>query len=486
MIERVPSARSEYFDRLLFVKVRSEAATAPAAKKAGTILPASLGMVVAPGALPMPGALARMHRTGLVRRLTPVGRAAVAKGKAVKSFAMPAAFIGTKSEERGARLTAGVSLVEMEHASDVRTAQDELANDPSVEFVSRVPIRYFLARAPRRRAKASLTAAKAAPASGSPWNLRKIRWREARALPHFKDADKVKVAVLDTGVDGKHPDLAGRVAAYHWQHPDTPSVSGPNDIVGHGTHVSGTIAAAINNGLGINGICRCKLSVWKIFSDETIYDEWSDIFTYVVEPVMYIRALADCLDEGVDVINLSIGGPGKPDAQELQLFNALMANGTTIVAAMGNEREDGSPTSYPAAIPGVVAVGATSIDDSVANFSNRGDHISVCAPGKAIWSTLPTYPGQDGFEAAHDGGGPPKEGKPLRRETDYDSWSGTSMATPHVTAAAALAIAKSGVHDSDKTKTLLEKKAARVPGMSGKPFHPDYGHGRLDLYALLR
>jgi subtilisin family serine protease len=155
------------------------------------------------------------------------------------------------------------------------------------------------------------------------------------------------------------------------------------------------------------------------------------------------------------------------------------------VAAMGNERQVGSPTSYPAAIPGVIAVGATSLNDQVANFSNRGNHISLCAPGVAIWSTLPTYPGQFGFEAVLGPGGLPIEGKPLRRDADYDAWDGTSMASPHVAAAAALLVANRGKRNAAAVRAQLMKTADQVAGMNNRDFHPDYGAGRLNLLRLL-
>src|SRR5262249_11522162 len=151
-----------------------------------------------------------------------------------------------------------------------------------------------------------------------------------------------------------------------------------------------------------------------------------------------------------------------------------------VIAAMGNERRQGSPTSYPAAIPGVIAVGATSLDDTVANFSNRGNHISLSAPGVAIWSTLPTYPGQLGFEAVPGPAGQPIEGKPMSRETDYAAWDGTSMATPHVTSSTALLLANKGKMSPADARTQLMTSADRVAAMSAD-FDADYGAGRLNL-----
>jgi subtilisin family serine protease len=187
----------------------------------------------------------------------------------------------------------------------------------------------------------------------------------------------------------------------------------------------------------------------------------------------------------MDVVNLSIGGPGAPSPQEQLLFNRLLAGGTTVVAAMGNDAQRGNPIEYPAAIPGVIAVGATNVDDSIADFSSFGGHIALCAPGVAIWSTLPTYPGQSRFFPALGPGGTIVQGTPDQRETDYDAWQGTSMAAPHVTASVALLLARRGATDPVMVKQLLQAASDQVPGMNGAAFDVHYGAGRLNLNRLL-
>jgi subtilisin family serine protease len=429
-------------------------------------------------------ALAMFERGGMIKRVTPVSRKAATRvvsgpRRALASFA--ASF--TVDRKDPSDLSAGVNVIEMEQEGHVAELQSALATDPNVEFVSRVPIRYLVVakRARPTRRKVAL----AAPNPSQLWNLQKIKWQQSRGIKGFKEADSIKVAVLDTGIDKDHPDLKGQIGSYVFAHPDQRRASGEKDIVGHGTHVAGTIAAKINNDIGINGICDCDLKIWKIFDDVADFVSFSYGYAYFVEPIMYFRALADCLEQQVDVINLSIGGGGAPDHFESTLFDQLIKQGVTVVAAMGNEREDGSPISYPAAIPGVIAVGATKIDDKVASFSNRGNHISLCAPGVAIWSTLPTTPGQFGFRAERGTDGRPREGKPERRETDYDAWDGTSMATPHVAAAAALLLSNRGKMAPADVRARLMATAVRVKRMGGKSFHPDYGAGRLDLLKLL-
>ena len=473
MIKTVFSSanRPEYHENSLIVKLRSTARP----RRAG----AAAFMISATDA-PGLSALSDLERGGLIKRVTPLSR--TSERRAARSGARMgvSAMLAAEPASDSLDLNAGVHLIEVERTGDAHDVHMRLAHDPNVEFVSRVPVRYLVARKTRKAG-----VAKASPPASTMWNLAKIRWKEARAKTGFKDAKQIRIAVLDTGVDPSHPDLKGRVKNYTFLHPDIPEASGDQDLVGHGTHVSGTIAAHINNRLGINGVCSCQLLEWKIFTDIAEFVSFEDGFQYFVDPVMYRRALADCLDHNVDVINLSIGGAGKPDHQEQTLFEALLANGTTIVAAMGNEREDGSPTSFPAAIKGVIAVGATSIDDTVASFSNRGNHIALSAPGVGIWSTLPTYPGQFGFQAVHGPGGKPKEGKRDRRETNYDSWDGTSMASPHVAAAVGLLLANRGKMSPADARAQLTKSVDKVKDMAKKKFHPDYGAGRLNLLRLL-
>lgn len=480
-----------HHDSLLIVRVRKEALTGTAARTPATTSPLGiLGFGRAATTIGL-SALSFYERAGAVRRVVPLRADAAHAAQAPGASALSALMFSPATPAREDPNN-GVSIIELEPGHDPQQLQMALANDPNVLSVSKVPCRYLTAR----RSRPATVATAGAPQEGATimavpppvpimWNLAKISWEQARARSGFQDAEAVRVAVLDTGVDQNHPDLAGRVHAYDWQHADLAQPTSAKDIIGHGTHVSGTIAATVNTSLGVKGICTCMLSVWKIFDDEPSYSPGLNAF-YYVNPVMYRRALAACVESPVDVINLSIGGPAVPDAQEKLLFDQLLAGGVTVCAAMGNDRQNGSPTSYPAAIPGVVGVGATGLDDNIAVFSNAGNHIALSAPGKAIWSTLPTYSGQTGFSAAFGPDGTPRQGKPVRREINYDAWDGTSMATPHVTGAAALLMANRGRRAPAQARLELMQSADKVAGLNGADFNSDYGAGRLNLFRLLQ
>ncbi|MGC2238688.1 MAG: S8 family serine peptidase [Pyrinomonadaceae bacterium] len=453
-------------------------------------------------------ALSFFENAGLIKRVIPLATPAMPEDLPVGIMSFgesrsPTSILAASAQPLNVDdPNAGVSILELQRDTDVSDLQIALAQDPNVESVSRVPVRYLAAPGRKQTAKkgdykntdkvkaedktGEIGIAAVPPPASTMWNLNKILWQQSRTLPNFRDANDIKVAVLDTGIEPTHPDLVGRVARYLFNYTEIPSVSGNLDLIGHGTHVAGTIAAIFGNNFGINGICNCQIHAYKIFDDEPDADTFNNRFIYYVNPAMYIRALGECVQQRVDVVNLSIGGRGTPSGQERILFNTLLANGTTVIAAMGNERQLGNPTSYPAAIPGVIAVGATNIDDTVANFSNRGNHISISAPGVGIWSTLPTYPGQFGFAGVIGADGRLTIGAPRRRETNYDAWDGTSMASPHVAAAAALLLANKGAMSPATVRDRLMQAADRVAGMGGLNHHPDFGAGRLNLLRLLQ
>ncbi|MGE0725837.1 MAG: S8 family serine peptidase, partial [Alphaproteobacteria bacterium] len=259
---------------------------------------------------------------------------------------------------------------------------------PAVALVERVPNRWPAA---------------ADPSANLQWGLRSIGWFVAPR----PDAATVEVAVLDTGVDRDHGDLAAAIDFYE------PFRNGRDDPHGHGTHVAGVIAAVVDNGVGIAGIANCRLHVWKIFDDPPTR---ADNVAFNFEN--YNAALAAILERRIPVVNLSIAGTASSETERL-MMRTLSEEGVLVCAAMGNEFEEGNPTSFPAAYPTVLAVGAVGETLRRAAFSNTGRHIGLVAPGESILSTLP-------MKRSH-----------LREEAEFAAWSGTSMATPHVAGVAA-------------------------------------------------
>lgn len=315
----------------------------------------------------------------------------------------------------------------------------KIAAATSVDFIERVPARWLMAEA-------------ADPLRNGQWGLRAIRWFEADR----PDASDLTIGVMDSGIDRNHPDLANVDITYHHE-----GVSA-RDLLGHGTHVAGVIAAEANNNIGIAGVANSKLAVWKIFEDAP---DPTDGEFYVDQP-RFLQALVDAHRSGITSLNLSIGGPVYSQTEEL-LFSRLVESGVTTVAAMGNEYEAGNATNYPAGYAHTVAVGAMAEDRKRSWFSNTGPHIDLTAPGSNVLSTLPT-----------------KASQPCP-ETNYAAWSGTSMATPHVTGAAALVLAKNpGLAPADVTKHLKDT-AAKLEVMGSRAKTREHGTGLLDLEAAL-
>jgi subtilisin family serine protease len=304
----------------------------------------------------------------------------------------------------------------------------------------------YVARPRRMFAK---TKKKADPLLSRQWSHTAVRIAQARKLAGFVEATKITVAVVDTGVDRKHPDLQPVIV----ESKNFLTGEGATDYAGHGTHVAGIIAAATNNGIGISGICATKILSLKVLPGRS---EWN--------PAAYYRSLGYCIGKA-RVVNLSLGDEAFDPAEDDVVSDLLAAN-VVVVAAMGNEYKFGNPIEYPAAIKGVCAVGAVDHADRRGDFSNTGKHISLVAPGVAILSTTPTYYYPHG-------------------KSDYDALDGTSMATPHVSAAAALLLARDPALTPAQVITKLQRSADKVQGMKKRPDNK-FGWGRLNIEAALK
>jgi serine protease len=270
------------------------------------------------------------------------------------------------------------------------------------------------------------------------------------------------VAVIDTGVDYNHPDLKANmwknsreipgngidddgngyrddVYGYDFANND----SNPMDDNGHGTHVSGTIGAVGDNGVGVAGIdWHTKIMALK-FLDSSGSGYLSNA----------VRALNYAVANGAKVVNNSYGGGGYDAAMQTAINNAR-THGVIVVAAAGNDgtNNDSNPV-YPANYSGdnLIAVAATDRNDRIASFSNYGrTTVDIAAPGVAIYSTLPN--GQ------------------------YGTYSGTSMATPHVVGAIALVWDAHPDWTYHQVIDAVLNTADRVSSLSGK-----VASGRLDV-----
>jgi subtilisin family serine protease len=333
---------------------------------------------------------------------------------------------------------AGLTVIELSRKQVSAKTLERVASSPGIEFVEQMPARW-LAASPA-----------ANPSRNRQWGLRAVRWFEA-AHP---DAGGVTSAVLDSGIDEGHPELSGAIDRHERR-----GLSA-RDIIGHGTHVAGIIAAATSDSAGITGVANCRLAIWKVFPDEPTQGD------FYVDGTRYLRALNEVIVAGAKVLNLSLGGTARSQTEQL-LFNRLERFGVTVVAAMGNDFERGNPIEYPAGYDTILAVGSIAENDQRSPFSNTGRQIGLVAPGSNVLSTLP------------------RTRSDYRADTNYAAWSGTSMATPHVAGAAASIIAKHADWSATDVKEHLRSTAAKLNAMQGKTRTEAYGNGLLDLRAAL-
>lgn len=218
------------------------------------------------------------------------------------------------------------------------------------------------------------------------WNLELIEAHKAQQITTGKGS---VVAILDTGIDYTHPDLEQRFD----DEKGASFVGGPPiDMNGHGTHVAGTVAG-VKTGVAPGA----KLYAVKVLNDMGFGSE-ADV----------IAGIEWAIEKGVDVISMSLGSSYRSDL-EAEVCMAAYQRGICICAAAGNE---GKGDEYPASYPGVISVAAVDHDLGHPPFSNISDNLDICAPGVGIYSTMPG--------------------------NRYDTLTGTSMATPHVSGVIAL------------------------------------------------
>jgi serine protease len=291
----------------------------------------------------------------------------------------------------------------------------------------------------------------------------------------------VVVAVLDTGVAyadrgafRRSPDFSrfSFVQGYDFISRDTH----PYDRNGHGTFVAGTIAEATDNAYGLTGLA------WgaRIMPVRVLDDAGEGDASVIAEGVRF------AIKHGARVINLSLEFSSDVRAGDIpELISALRyakRHGVVVVAAAGNE--DSTSIPYPARVRSVIAVGATTEHGCLASFSNYGPGLTLVAPGGGPDAALagdpdchPELPsGRDIFQMTFTGSSPRSFGFP-------DGYEGTSMATPHVSATAALVIAAKvlGPRPTSAQVTALLKATARPLGSAHD--RSLYGAGLLDAAA---
>jgi subtilisin family serine protease len=289
----------------------------------------------------------------------------------------------------------------------------------------------------------------------------------------------IVVAVVDTGLDVHHPDIAANVwtntaeipgngidddgngfvddvhgwdfigASYASPTPD----NDPADLYGHGTHVAGTIAGVGNNNLGVIGVAwGAKVMPVRGLDNDGYGDD-----------VSLAQAIQYAANNGADVMNNSWGG-GAPSQTITDAMQYAYDLGVVIVAAAGNSSMDASQF-FPAQLPTVIAVSSLSPSDTLSNFSDFGSKIDVAAPGEDILSLRATGTSM---------------GTPVG--TDYTRASGTSMATPHVAGVAALVLAQHPEYTNEQVRQVLRTSATDVEAAG---YDLKAGYGRVDAAAAL-
>lgn len=303
-------------------------------------------------------------------------------------------------------------------------------------------------------------------------------WANARAAGR-SGGRGVKVAVLDTGVAysnrvpfKRSPDFSAGQFVAGWDYVDGDPYA--NDVNGHGTHVAGTIAEATNNKIAVAGLAYGA----KIMPVRVLDGNGEGNANDIADGVRF------AVRKGVKLINLSLEFDSGVRAADIpQLLTALRyarSRGVLVVSASGNEGDQS--ISYPANAPGVMSVGATTENGCVAEYSNGGDELDIVAPGGGPDSTA-TGESRCRRTASRNIAQVTFSGRSVSVFGIPSDYEGTSMATPHVTAAAALVIATGAIGSNPSASRLEARLMSTARDLGNRGIDRFYGAGLLDAGA---
>jgi len=272
------------------------------------------------------------------------------------------------------------------------------------------------------------------PQWGQQWGPKRIHCE--KAWDGGTGSSSVKIAIVDTGIDYNHEDIAANYVSggYDWVNND----NNPMDDNDHGTHCAGIAAAVMNNNIGIAGVAQVKVMAEKVLNSGGSGDSSG-----------VASGITHAADNGANVISMSLGSSSPSSVIRDACDYAYSTKGVVVVAASGN---DGQPqVSYPAAFEAVIAVGAIDTNDQRCDFSNYGEDLELMAPGYRVVSTI--------------------------RSNNYDFFTGTSMACPHVAGVAALV---KSLNPSQNNVWIRQKLVDTAEDLGPAGWDEEYGYGLVD------
>jgi serine protease len=258
-------------------------------------------------------------------------------------------------------------------------------------------------------------------------------------------SSSITVAVIDSGIRRTHQDFqASRVLqGKDWVNGDMD----PADDCGHGTHTAGTVGATTNNTLGVAGMSQATILPLKVLDAPDILGRCSGSANWIADAIRYAA------DNGAKIISMSIGGPDS--TVERDAVQYAYSKGVYIVAAAGNGGSDNG-VDYPGAYAESVAVAALESNKARASYSDGGPQVDIAAPGSNVLSTY------------------------YSNDSSYSTMSGTSMATPHVAGALALALSCAPAGTTRTTVLNALYSTAEDLGAAGRDDIYGYGLARAD------